>query len=191
MKKLFVLLLLATTALIAQPRRLHGMGGDSPMGRERFIERLNLTDDQEDQFKQIRSDFQKKNVELMAKMKTQRLTLRDLFDDNNLDQDKIESQLTGISKTQNELKLNMTSFWFNVNKILKPDQQKLWKHHAEMMIKQKMEGGMRQGCMERRGMPGGRQGMRQHRQNWGSNEEGFQDDNDLSSDDLDSQDDGW
>ncbi|GEM_PF-594885 len=191
MKKILVLLLLATTVLIAQPRRFNGHGGGPPMDREQFIERLNLTDEQEDQFKQMRSDFQKKNIELMATMKTQRLTLRDLFDNDKLDQDKIESQLSGISKIQNELKLNSTAFWFNVNKILKPEQQKIWKNHAQMMMKQRMQGAMKRGGMRNDCMPGSRQGMRQHRQNWGGNCEGFQDDDDVSQDDVDNQEEGW
>lgn len=133
MKKILFLFVLTTTIAFAQHRRMEEDDFEPPMGRERFIEHLNLSDEQEEQFDNIRSDFQKKNIELRAKVQTMRITLRDVFDEDKPDQGKIESVISDISKVQNEMKLNATSLWFKVNKILKPEQQELWKEHREMM----------------------------------------------------------
>ncbi len=159
MKKILFLFVLTTTIAFAQHRRMNDDDFGPPMGRERFIEHLNLSEEQEEQFDNIRSDFQKKNIELRAKVQTMRITLRDLFDEDKPDQGKIESQISDISKVQNEMKLNATSLWFKVNKILKPEQQELWKEHREMMMKERM--GSHQGFGAEKGMRRGH-GMGRH-----------------------------
>ncbi len=149
MKRLLFFLMLTSAAVFAQPRWMDDDDFGPPHERGRFIERLHLSDEQEEQFEQFRSDFQKKNIDLRAKVQTARITMRDLFDDDKPSQDKIESQLTEISKHQNEMKLNAVSFWFKVNKILKQEQQELWKEHREMM-QERM--GHRQGFGQGKGM---------------------------------------
>lgn len=133
MKLIIACMLLAASVVVAQPRWMDDDDQAPLFERGKFLEKLDLTKDQETQVDQFRSDFQKKNIDLRAKIQTMRVTLRDLFDNDKPDQDKIESQLIDISKSQNELKLNAVSFWFKVNKILKPEQQELWKEHRQML----------------------------------------------------------
>ena len=141
MKKIIVLLLFAVTMLFAQDRMKDDDDYGMPHGGRGLKERLSLTDDQASQIDQLRSDFQKKNIEVRANIATMRVTLHDLYNDDTPDQLKIEAQITNISKAQNELKLNASGFFFNVNKLLKPEQQTLWKEHFKMMI----AGGMGEG----------------------------------------------
>ncbi|TAK54908.1 MAG: periplasmic heavy metal sensor [Bacteroidetes bacterium] len=164
MKQLVALLMLTTTIVLSQPRWMDDDDntGMMPPDRREFMEKLDLTDKQQDQVKEYRSGFQKKNIELRAKVQTMRITLRELFDADEPNQSSIESQLTEISKIQNEMKLNATSFWFNVNKILTPEQRELWKEHREGM---NQEFGNRMGMgpgrghgMKHRGFGGGHRG---------------------------------
>lgn len=138
--------------VVAQPPRMNCGLPMRGVDRNAVIERLDLNEKQESQFKQLRSDREKKNIELHAKIQTARLALRDLFDEEQPDQDKIESRFTEISKAQNELKMSAIGFWFNVNKILTKEQQKLWKEHSRMVIEQGQEGRPPMGP----GMPGRR-----------------------------------
>ncbi|MBI5216556.1 MAG: periplasmic heavy metal sensor [Ignavibacteriae bacterium] len=142
MKKILVLFVLTTAFVFAQPRWMDDDDFGPPTGHKPFIDRLHLTEEQEEQFDKFRSEFQKKNIELRAKVQTMRLTLRDLFDEDKPDQGNIESVISDISKVQNEMKLNAISHWFKVNKILQPEQQELWKEHRVMMKKHM---GQRQG----------------------------------------------
>ena len=82
MKRFFVLIALCSSFALAQPRLMDDDDFGPPPERGRFIERLNLSKEQREQFEQFRSDFQKKNIELRAKVQTMRVTLRDLFDDD-------------------------------------------------------------------------------------------------------------
>jgi len=157
MKSTVLLLLLAATVAFSQPRFMNrghqgarGMGRE--MGREMLAEKLNLTEDQKKEFGKIHTEFEKKQIGLHSKIKTMRLDLREIFQSDKPDRPKIESQISEISKLQNELKLNMVALWFDVNKMLTAEQQKIWKERPMLR-----EGG-KPPCMPQRGH-GGKMGM--------------------------------
>ena len=151
MRYIIVLLLFAASTVWAQPAGAPGdrdpfMGGGGP-GRG-VLKMLKLTDDQQKQLEKIQSDLQKKQIALRSKLETMRVDLRDLLRADSPDQAKIESQLTDISKVQNEMKLDAVGHWFSVNKMLTPEQQKIWKEHRRMMAmdsppERNMRGGLK------------------------------------------------
>lgn len=128
MMKVVLFVLLATTVAFAQPRR---MMHDRPMGQrmmhEAVVEKLKLTDDQEKQFGKLHAELEKKQIALRSKVQTLRVELRELFNEDKPDRGKIESKIGEISKLQNEMKLNHVGLWFDVSKILTPEQQEIWK----------------------------------------------------------------
>ena len=126
MKKVILFTLLAATVAIAQPRRMAHPG--ARQGMERIIEHLDLKEDQQKQFHKLHSLLQKNQIATHAKIQALRIDLRELFNIDGPDKSAIESKLTEISKMQNEMKLNHTAFWFDVNKMLTADQQKIWRH---------------------------------------------------------------
>jgi Spy/CpxP family protein refolding chaperone len=99
----------------------------------RIMEKLNLTSEQEKQFGKLQSEMQKEQIDLRSKMQSLRIDVRDLFREDNPDQRKIESKLDEIDKLQTKTRKNHLDFWFNVNKMLTPDQQKIWKEHRTML----------------------------------------------------------
>jgi Spy/CpxP family protein refolding chaperone len=99
----------------------------------RIIEELKLTSEQEKQFGKLESEMQKAQIDLRSQMQSMRIDLRDLFREDNPDQRKIESKLDEIDKLQTKTRKNHLDFWFNVNRMLTPDQQKIWKQHRMMM----------------------------------------------------------
>ena len=112
----------------------------SPMEHGMMMQHLKLTDDQEKQVGKLHDELEKKQIELSSKMQSMRVDLRGLFRDEKPDQGKIESMISGISKLQTEMKLAHVGFWFSVNKLLTPEQQQKWKHHAMMMGTGQMRG---------------------------------------------------
>ncbi|MBI5475985.1 MAG: Spy/CpxP family protein refolding chaperone [Ignavibacteriales bacterium] len=129
MKQLMILLMLAASFVVAQPRLMDDDYPGTGMGHGLMIEKLDLKPDQEKQFKSFKSDLQKKQIDLRSKVQTMRIDLQDLTNEDTPNKSKIESKMGEISKLQNEMKLNHLDFWFSVNKILTPEQQKLWKDH--------------------------------------------------------------
>ncbi len=138
MKQLLILLMFATGAMIAQPRMMGRHGGDGPMMKREMMhdgmmKKLDLTSDQQKQFDKLRADMQKMQIDTHAKIQSAKIDLRELFRDDKPDQGKIESKLSEIGKLQTDLKLAHTGFWFDINKMLKPEQQKIWKNRPMMM----------------------------------------------------------
>lgn len=115
------------------------MGG----GGQRFIERLKLTDEQRGQFDQLRFDFAKQAVSHQAKVKTARLELAQLIKADSPDRAAIEKKMGEVSQLENQGKLLFTSHWFSVNKILTPDQQKIWKERLGVAWMHERAGRMR------------------------------------------------
>jgi Spy/CpxP family protein refolding chaperone len=107
---------------------------------------LKLTDDQQKEFMRLRFDMQKKQTEARAKVQTAQIELKELFTADNPDRAAIEKQIKEIADLKTKLHLNRLDHWFTVNKILTPEQQKIWKKqfgkHRGIGMK---EGGMRFG----------------------------------------------
>ncbi|MBI4810760.1 MAG: periplasmic heavy metal sensor [Ignavibacteriales bacterium] len=130
MKRLFLFIILATSMIAAQPQ----WDDDDdmtppPHGIRPLCEKLDLTADQQKQFDKMQSDIQKKQIDIRSKVQSLRIDIKDLFKEDNPDKGKIESKMNEVTKLQGEMKKNHLDFWFGVNKILKPEQQKIWKEH--------------------------------------------------------------
>ena len=95
--------------------------------RKRSMNDLNLTDAQQEQFQKISFDAQKKQIELRAKMETAKLELRRLMHADAVDKSAIEKKLNDIASARTALEMNRINGWIEKNKVLTPEQQKLWK----------------------------------------------------------------
>jgi len=149
--KYVILVLLAVSVAAAQPGPFGGGRGFDGKGICAMEQKLDLSADQQKQFETFRSDMQKKQIDLSAKIKTLRVEIRDLYGNENPDQKAIESKMSEISRLQNEMKLNHTDFWFSVNKILTPEQKKIWMERGQMDGR-----GFREGARRNFGPRGGR-----------------------------------
>jgi hypothetical protein len=81
--------------------------------------------------------------------------MREAYQADKVDRGAIEKSVKQVSDMQSQLKLNFVDFWFGVNNILTPEQQKAWKEHIGGM-------GPRFGAGFRGRMPMGR-GRMMHR----------------------------
>lgn len=130
--KYLMVVLLVTSFAWAQPGPFDGDRGMEGQGICKMEAGLDLNADQQKKVEAFRSDMQKKQIDLMAKVKILHVELRDLYNNENPDQKTIESKMIEISKLQNDIQLNRTNFWFAVNKILTAEQQKTWKDCGRM-----------------------------------------------------------
>lgn len=128
MKTTFVMLLVFIASFMyANP--------DTPPNRpQRFqlMDDLKLTDAQKEQFEKISYDTEKKQIELRSKMESAQLDLRRLMDADSPDKSAIEKKFNEIAAAQTAMKMNHFNGWYEKNKVLTPEQQKIWKgamHH--------------------------------------------------------------
>jgi Spy/CpxP family protein refolding chaperone len=124
------------------------------MQRHKMMEDLNLTDEQQQQVRKIRSDAMRDQISLRAKIQTLQIDLRDLFVENKPDKSKIDAKVSEIGRLQNEMKLNRIASWFSINKLLTPEQQKIWKKAPMMLDGGPGRGGFRRPMRGNLGMMG-------------------------------------
>jgi uncharacterized membrane protein len=127
-----------------------------------LLGRLKLTDQQKKQIEQMRFDMQKQLIGVRAKMQTARVDLRELLAADNPDKAAIEAKMGEISQIALQVHSIRLNQWFEVNKLLNPDQQKIWRgllrHPLRDRARAWMRGRFRDGdspCM-RGPMMGGR-----------------------------------
>ena len=145
MKKILFILFFMSAVSLAQHRWINESDDEhghmpphhDPMA---MMERLKLTGDQQKQMGKLHDDMQKNQIAFRAKIQSLQIDVRSLFREDNPEQAKIEAEIQEISKTQTEMKLNHLGFWFKVNAILTPDQQKIWKEHPMMEGRNRMDG---------------------------------------------------
>jgi Spy/CpxP family protein refolding chaperone len=143
------LLLLMATIGFGQPRGT-GPRDDRPMPmHDRAMQQLKLTDEQQRQFDQLRTNQQKRQIDTRAKIQSLRLDVRSQFKSDNPDRAKIESMTDQISKLQSDMKKNRIGFWFDVQKMLTPEQQKIWKERSLAMMDRGEKSGWREHGMHR------------------------------------------
>jgi len=99
----------------------------NPPRREKMMKELKLTDQQEEQFSKVKFDTQKKMIELKAKVETSKLELRRLMDAETIDKSSIEKKMNEIAVNEVAIRMNHLNSWIEMNKVLTPEQQKIWK----------------------------------------------------------------
>jgi Spy/CpxP family protein refolding chaperone len=117
-------------------------------GSMKAAEELNLTDDQMENIREIRYNFEKTEIGLRADLKTSRLELRHLLMQNQPDRKEVSKLVDRIADTQKQLLRNNVDRKLSMKEVLTQEQ-------FEKFMKMK-------GRREKRIMEKGR-GERQHR----------------------------
>ncbi len=116
----------------------------------RIEERLKLSDSQKADFEKLNADYAKKRVEQQAKIKVAGIDLHSLLQADTPDRSALEKKVNEIGDLQAQNRMLRIDHWFAVNKILTPDQQKIWKETLEQPMRERFAG--RMGRMSRGGM---------------------------------------
>ena len=147
-----MLLVLPTLTAFAQPPAGQRWGNRMMAQRQQLKDALKFTDQQQTQVQKFHLDLERKQAQVHSKIQLARLDMKEMYLSDKIDRPAVEKSIKQISDLQQQLKMNFVDFWFSVNNILTPDQQKVWKKHAAMMANEmrgRLRGGMHQG---RRGM---------------------------------------
>ena len=146
MKRLAVLitavLMVFGTQLYGQPNRAKQI--------HKFMEKLNLTDEQKKDVDKIHVDAEKQTIAQKAKEATARVELRQLLKADVPDKSAIEKKINEIADLTVQMHMIKVNSWFAINKLLTPDQQKTWKkvlENAPEMRRQRMMNRMGRGPM--------------------------------------------
>ena len=97
------------------------------MKRPDMFAKLKLTDEQKTQLKDLRYETMKKEIDLRSKLALSKLELGRLVSGEEPDKDAIQKKIAEIAANKTALAVNKLNGWFDANKILTPEQQKIWR----------------------------------------------------------------
>jgi len=155
-KSIFITLALTLlfSALPLQAQGPRGFGGD-PLARMKAVkDKLNLSDEQEQQLKDIRRSYAKKFINYRADIQLTRLELSELTDVDQPDRKAVEAKMKQIGDIQLKQKMALYDMGQEIKSILSPEQYETWKDICKMhrMKQQKMKQQMK---MQKHGGMGG------------------------------------
>ncbi len=155
-------LLMASGAAIAQPAARRGqmwMGHHAP-----FLTALKLTDKQKTEVRNVWFNLMQQQIDVRANLEHARLDFHEQASATTPDQNALNADIKKMADLKAQLQQNKLNAWFEVNKLLTPEQQKIWQKvlehpmffqaRAKMMLRERFGGGMK-----RQGMMMGRPGM--------------------------------
>jgi Spy/CpxP family protein refolding chaperone len=92
-----------------------------------ILGKLKLTDAQKKEIDKLVFDAAKQAIAQRAKVATARLELRQLLKADNPEKNAIEKKINEIADLSTQTHIDRIDGWFAVNKLLTPEQQKIWK----------------------------------------------------------------
>lgn len=127
-----MILVLATPAISLAQQARQGQGPRTGVARTRvdMAEKLNLTDQQKEQIRKLRTDMQRTRIEQSAKVRLARLDMRELMAADSPDRSAIERKMREVSDLELKLKMAQLDNHLAVQKILTPEQRKIWRENA-------------------------------------------------------------
>ena len=142
-------------------RGMMGMG--SMMGRhmERLAQQLELSSEQQAQVRTLVRNHAKEAIRLRADSSVLAVDVRQLLDADPIDLPKVKQLIQSIAAKEADLRFAHVTLMQEVNKLLKPEQQKKFRTMRESMMDMGgMMGMMTGGMMGRSGMMGRGRGER-------------------------------
>lgn len=132
-----IAILLLSAMAVAQPSR---------DDRRQARERLNLTSEQEKSIKDIKSKSGKELIDLRAEVQKKRIDLGNAWGADTPDRAQVEGLMKDIGALQLKMKMILFDADQAVNKLLNPEQRKVYKE-----LKQERRERMKHDAMQRRG----------------------------------------
>jgi len=129
-----VVIMLFTTAIYSQPadnsRRGHGPNSSSFRDGKGFgllFDKLNLTDSQKDKINSLRTEHQKKMIDLRADLQKARLDEKELRNSDNISRSDVVKVTEKINKIRDEISLLRANHRMDIYEVLTPEQKKIAK----------------------------------------------------------------
>ena len=100
--------------------------------RERIIEKLNLTDEQQTQIEEIRFAHQGKMIDLRADVEKKELGLKELQSTANFSRSDYITKVEEVISTENEMKVERANHHMDVYELLDTEQRETWTKMKQM-----------------------------------------------------------
>lgn len=142
---LIVSIVLIGSVAVSQPMR-------HAQGQGMFLDKLELTDQQKPEYQKLQTEHMKKMIDQRAKVAVAEVDLRALFRADAPQKAAIEKKVKEIADLKTQTAVTRLDHWFAVQKLLTPEQQKVWKNALGQMSSEHKGRQGHPGMMQGRGM---------------------------------------
>ncbi len=91
-----------------------------------MIEKLNLTDQQQDAVEQLRIEHQRRMIDLKADLQKAKLDLKELKQNGNYTRDDFIAKVKAISEAKNNIALEMANHKMDIYELLTDEQKEIF-----------------------------------------------------------------
>ena len=121
-----------------------GRGGFMPFGAvERFADEIGLSEDQLDRISSIKTEMEKKIVDLRAEKQKAEIDLRELIRDPKAKSSEIEKAAQKVVDLESQIRLNRIETAIKIRDVLTPEQREkvmeVIKEHRRQMRERRLE----------------------------------------------------
>ena len=107
--------------------------------KENIIEKLNLSEEQQDKFSDLRTTHQKDMVDLKADLEKKMIDMKELKKNPNLSRTEMISAVENINTIKNKMAITQANHKMDVLELLNDEQKKIWLEHKPMRDHMKMK----------------------------------------------------
>ena len=135
-KKISVITTIVVTILIAsfsfaqppaKPFPPQKPGMQMMQNRKVMLEKLNLTDKQKEEFGKLKTEFQKKMIDLKANLQKSLIDLKEIRGNDDINRSDVINAVKKINSNKNAIALASANHRMDMYEILTPAQRKIWK----------------------------------------------------------------
>lgn len=106
--------------------------------KENMIEKLNLTEEQQDKISELRTKHQKEMIDLRAELQKKMIDKRELRN-SDLTRSELLSSVNEINEIKNQIAISRANHRMDVSELLTPEQRKIWQEHEPMRDHKRMK----------------------------------------------------
>lgn len=93
---------------------------------KKTFEALNLSENQEAKFKEIRFEHQEQKIDIESDLKKNRLQVKKLMSSKNIIEEELMNFIDKDSKLRSELRKSRVKMWYSIYNILDEEQKEIW-----------------------------------------------------------------
>lgn len=126
---ILVLILVGFTNMEAQKKR------EKFNNKQHAMKELDLTEQQKEKIKEIKFKYAEANIDTEAKLKMNKLEIKKLLSNKNIDESELMSLLEKGSDIKLTMKKSKVKMWLEIRNILDENQKIIWSRHFDQSEK--------------------------------------------------------
>jgi len=143
--RIFAIIAITATLLLVQNLFAQGMMNSRKDGNQfPMFQKLNLTDEQQDQISTLRLNHQMEMIDLKANLEKRKVEMAKLKNNGNYTREEFINKVVAINSARDQISISKANFQMDVYQILDDTQKAQWNKYSQFLGEQKEKHMMRQ-----------------------------------------------